>query len=300
MVYEALKFRRSSSSTGGSNKKDTKQDPLLLEWRKTLIQLYIKLGVMRLDHAILCLMLVLFLIPCVHRIIVWRESSFKWVFAPIMDIERPCPAPRYSTIGKTAGAGNNDDLKICLATLTDEKLKSKQGTSFLRKVIRWRNYDNILDLTWDSKQEYANKHGYFLYDGSTEVDVSRPVQWSKIKAVQHLLEEEKCNWVLWHDADTLFMNTNVRIEDILPSDPNKDLLVTEDTPNVGILAPSPLERSILAPRPLERSPLTLYSPGSPSLNHWAKFGLEKSSEAFRSPFTFLESLRNDITQILWD
>ena len=107
-------------------------------------------------------------------------------------------------------------------------------SSLLRRFVRWRNYDNILELTWKSKQAYAAKHGYHLYDSSDIVEKGRPAQWSKIKAVQRLFAaDQNCDWVLWMDADTLFMNTEKKIEDFLPSDPDKDLVVAKDVPNPG-------------------------------------------------------------------
>ena len=94
--------------------------------------------------------------------------------------------------------------------------------------MRWRNFDGILDLTWQNKQDYANKHGYFLFDGSDHMDPSRPPAWSKIKAVKYLLDYEHCDWVMWTDADTVIMNSEVRIDDFLPADSTKDMLVGSD------------------------------------------------------------------------
>lgn len=199
--------------------------------KRVFLFLRLKIGNMGVTQCLLTASVALLVIPyAVHRLIVWKKGNSVWVFSPIMHMKRPCPVPSYPTLDDSFAAGN--DLKICLTTLTDQKTQRK-ASSFLRRTIRWRNYDNILDLTWDSKTKYAEKHGYHLFDGSALVDVSRPAQWSKILAVQHLLAEEDCDWVLWHDADTLFMNTTVRIQDFLPSSPDVDLLVTVDLPNPG-------------------------------------------------------------------
>lgn len=206
--------------------------PQSLEKRlsKTLTQLYVKLALVAGVKAG-CFVLAFLCLTSysVHRVIVWRKGHMEWEFSPLMDIERPCPPPTYATMRKDSPK-TLEDLRICITTLTDKKTQSH---SPLRRMVRWRNYDDILDLTWESKQQYADKHGYYLFDGSDLVDPRRPAQWSKILAAQHLLTVEQCDWVLWHDADTLFMNTSIRIEDFLPQDPRVDLLVAVDDPNPG-------------------------------------------------------------------
>jgi galactosyl transferase GMA12/MNN10 family len=69
--------------------------------------------------------------------------------------------------------------KICIATLTDEKKKS-----FLNRILAWRNFDGIMQMTWDNKFQYARQHGYRLFDESAVVDNSRPLSWFKILAVR--------------------------------------------------------------------------------------------------------------------
>lgn len=202
-------------------------------WRTTLLQILLAIKGLTMRQQCLLIGLILLGLPfCVQRAIVWHKGRKAWVMSPIMHLERQCPQPAYPTLTSTdEGRAQADQLKICLTTLTDEK--TKHSVSLLRRFIRWRNYDNILDLTWKSKQAYADKHGYHLFDSSDMVQTGRPAQWSKIKAVQRLLVEEKCDWALWMDADTLFMNTEKKIEDFLPADPDKDIVVAVDVPNPG-------------------------------------------------------------------
>ena len=139
--------------------------------------------------------------------------------------------------------------RICITTLTDAKSPSR-----FQRFLRWRNFDGILELTWKNKLDYAVKHNYEIYDGSDLLDPTRPPAWTKIKAVQHLLSkqlplEEKdeeednanghggvgdgnvdnnnkkkknskknaCDWVMWTDADTIIMNSDIAIESFLPA-----------------------------------------------------------------------------------
>jgi hypothetical protein len=153
-----------------------------------------------------------------HRLFSLYMTHRRWINAPITYMDRICPSTAYTTLEQHSDAG-----KICLTTLTDSK-----STSRFQRFLRWRNFDGILELTWQNKFEYAAKNGYVLYDGSNWIDTSRPPAWSKIQAVKHLLTNKGCDWVMWADADTVIMNSDVRIEDFLPEDPTKDLLVGSD------------------------------------------------------------------------
>jgi Protein of unknown function, DUF273/galactosyl transferase GMA12/MNN10 family len=220
---------------------------------------------------------VLLSVLLVHRLFSLYMTHRQWINAPITYMERPCDAPPYETITSmsrsqtsrnsssrslsTGGALLEDDtaaaasaspsqnenkkLNICITTLTDAK-----STSKFQRFIRWRNFDGILELTWQNKLDYATKHGYHLVDGSDVIDTSRPPAWSKIPAVQRLLQPASssssqdsataaaaaaaanlphCDWVMWTDADTVFMNSQRKIEDFLPiATSTHDLLVGSD------------------------------------------------------------------------
>ena len=157
----------------------------------------------------------------VHRVFSLWATHRKWINAPITYMHRQCPAAHYTTLSKNATLP-----KICLTTLTDHQSPSK-----FQRFIRWRNFDGILDLTWQNKQQYADRHGYTLYDGSVHIDPSRPPAWSKVKAMQFLLSPEsphQCDWVMWTDADTVIMNSAIPVTDFLPQDDQHDMLVASD------------------------------------------------------------------------
>jgi hypothetical protein len=141
--------------------------------------------------------------------------------APIVEVERVCPKAAYETLNTPGSAGH-----ICLTTLTDEKHRSTS-----QQLLGWRNYQGILGFSWKNKQDYANKHGYSLFDESEQVDKSRPPGWSKILATRRLLKEENCSWVFWLDADTVIMDSDRRVEEFIPSDPTKDFVITSDLNN---------------------------------------------------------------------
>lgn len=171
-------------------------------------------------HTEICLLLVVALVLTVtttQRAVSFHMAHKPWVHAPIHTIERSCPKPTYKTVADDDQASSSLEQsrhhpKICLTTLTDESEKS-----MATKFFGWRNYDGLLGLTWENKQSYADRHGYTLWNESSELDKSRPPSWSKILAVKRLLTQEDCDWVFWMDADTVIMNPERRLEDFLPS-----------------------------------------------------------------------------------
>jgi hypothetical protein len=167
---------------------------------------------------LICVLLttMFFIVYSSHRYASYKLNTIDWVKAPINDIARECPATDYPVVATKADAG-----KICITTLTDAKKADP-----LQKLLRWRSFDNLLEMTWPNKEAYAKKHGYHLFDESDTLDTSRPPSWSKIKAAKRLLEEENCDWVFWLDADTIVMNSAKTIESFLPAEGGKDLLIT--------------------------------------------------------------------------
>ena len=197
-----------------------------------------------------------------HRYFAHRMSHQTWIPAPIttMSNVRTCPRPEYptllSSLSSTSSSSSSSSPrsneasktetkatktttttttittspqqpKICLTTLTDETNNKSFG---LAKYLRWRNFDGLLAATWQNKLNYVHKHGYYLFDESaTSLDKTRPPSWSKIKAVQRLLQHENCDWVFWMDADTVIMNSDIRIESFLPlPDAKGDLLIAHE------------------------------------------------------------------------
>lgn len=158
----------------------------------------------------------------IHRSLSFRASHKSWAHAPVTHVARDCPPPTYATLSQQQPPPPAV-LDICLTTLTDEKSKSWQT-----KYFGWRNFDGLLALTWENKRKYAARHGYRLFDESNQLDRSRPASWSKIRAVQRLLNQEACDWVFWLDADTVVMNSYKKVEDFLPAADAIDILLSPD------------------------------------------------------------------------
>jgi galactosyl transferase GMA12/MNN10 family len=163
----------------------------------------------------------------INRSISYNLNVKQLVPAPINHIERVCPPPFYPVIGSDNHSNRNATPRICITTLTDSA-----KADFIQRLVRWRNFNNLLELTWPNKQDYCKKHGYHLYNESDSLDPSRPPSWSKIRAARRLLLEESCDWVFWMDADTVIMNSAKRIEDFLPlPESGIDLVLTRQKGN---------------------------------------------------------------------
>lgn len=111
--------------------------------------------------------------------------------------------------------------KLCMTSLSDANVKS-----VFSKRAR-RDFTNVLDATWDNRVRYSQKHGYRLFNGSHLVNTSRPPAWSKILAAQDALKQD-CEWVFWMDPDALIMNSEFKVEQLIPTDPEASLVITLD------------------------------------------------------------------------
>jgi len=75
-----------------------------------------------------------------------------------------------------------------------------------------------------NKEKYAKKHGYDIIIYHDLLDTVRPAPWSKIKAIQNHLADY--DWVYWSDADSLIMNTDIKLESFIED--NVDLVISKE------------------------------------------------------------------------
>ena len=81
-------------------------------------------------------------------------------------------------------------------------------------------YDGISSVTvHDNIKKYCKIHGYNLHvDRMETMDKARAPQWHKIKSSLDVLETTSCDWVFFMDADCIFMNSVIRLEDLISED----------------------------------------------------------------------------------
>lgn len=100
-------------------------------------------------------------------------------------------------------------------------------------------------LTWKNKQDYARTRGYDIYDAEANSVIKAKIDsvrdkmqnfyYFKYVAVQELLnggeatEGKQYDWVVWTDADSIFLNHGKRFEDLV--DERFDVIVTAGPPD---------------------------------------------------------------------
>lgn len=100
-------------------------------------------------------------------------------------------------------------------------------------------------LTLENKRQYAKKHGYDLYDASSNKFIADKIQeeksqmrnffFFKYRAMLEILKGgeatggKEYDWVIWSDADSIYLNMGKRYEDII--DERFDAILTIGAPD---------------------------------------------------------------------
>lgn len=185
-----------------------------------------------------------------------REAGVTWHEGAAHVMTRICPRVNYETIltSTSTAINTNSKPRVCMTTLSDGGVSVDDDNNnkswWARFMARCRDFDTVAARTWPNQQRYAQRHDYTARENSALLDPTRPPAWSKIRAVQSMLnlaDPEKtqsqgephyhCDWVLWLDADVVIMNSSIPLESFIPVDPNIHLIVTADrrfTANSGV------------------------------------------------------------------
>ena len=87
-------------------------------------------------------------------------------------------------------------------------------------------YKAATSIGIENKRSYCEMHGYDFICEEDWLDPSRPIQWSKILLLEKVLKNCDYKWIFWTDADSLFMNLSIRLEDLVDSEYN--LIISND------------------------------------------------------------------------
>jgi hypothetical protein len=93
------------------------------------------------------------------------------------------------------------------------------------------SYIDLVSEAIQNKRDYCARQGYDFIYLEHSMDKSRPVPWTKILLVENVLLSNKYDWVFWSDADAIFTNFNIRLENFL--DNNYDFIVSKDFNNIN-------------------------------------------------------------------
>jgi len=121
---------------------------------------------------------------------------------------------------------NKNDIKFfhgCKSPSELQKVFALMSTPKVALVTLFdKGYSHLAEHSESNFKNYCDKHNidFICYDDV--IDKTRPPHWSKIDAV--LMNIEKYDWVWWLDIDSLIMNSEFDVRDIL--DKNYDMVFT--------------------------------------------------------------------------
>lgn len=103
--------------------------------------------------------------------------------------------------------------KIALVTLCDD------------------NYSEMANVSFPVFKAYCEKHGYDFISYNKPLDPNRSAHWSKINAV--LENIKNYDWIWWLDTDSIIMNHDKRLEEIIDDDYSLIFTNNKDYPIPG-------------------------------------------------------------------
>lgn len=104
---------------------------------------------------------------------------------------------------------NNYDIIVCTMALGEK-------------------YKHIVRYGQKRLKSYCEKYEYDFTDEEL-YDDSRPPAWSKVRLIQKCLQNDKHDYVVWIDADTLIMNDEITISSLIDKlANNKDITMAQD------------------------------------------------------------------------
>ena len=80
------------------------------------------------------------------------------------------------------------------------------------------NFQQLADLTWPNKVDYANLHGYRYYCKTDGFKFQWPSGEKFPMIKKYLVDNPDVEWVWWVDTDTIITNYTKQIQDYLDND----------------------------------------------------------------------------------
>ena len=111
-----------------------------------------------------------------------------------------------------------------LTMLAISGLHSAQFDVATMSIGEW--YQHVTQPSYDNKAAYCERHGYRFHAYTESLDTSRPIPWSKVLIILEIMEDPDCEWVFWTDADSLIMNSKIKLKYFL--DDRYDMIVASD------------------------------------------------------------------------
>ena len=167
--------------------------------------------------------------PFIHKIIGGFNKVYmrRW-FHPI---ERPYPCEATALAPKNL-VDNSPISNLLPADMTNLPGLRPQQLKVGIITLCDAGVEAICAESTANKQAYADLHGYDLIVDEDIVDKSRPASWSKLLAMRKYLPNY--DFVLYIDIDTIIMNPDRRLEDIVDFNYDQMLAADKNGLNCGV------------------------------------------------------------------
>ena len=161
---------------------------------------------------------------------------FLWLCAircQITNVAQPQPVLKVSEGGVLKFCCGNASTSACLL----EHLVLSQRTH-ITSTICMVSYAtaNILEsyavYAFAINSAYADHHRYALHLTSPETGHEFELmdqRWNKIQIMIDYLTNTDCQYVVWLDADLIFLDMGMKLEQVIESYPDTDLIVSSDS-----------------------------------------------------------------------
>lgn len=124
---------------------------------------------------------------------------------------------------------------IIIITISIYFFTKKEIFEKIRICICMSYTDNIKSyssITEEINKKYALKNGYDFKVFSHKMSDRAP-QWCKISVINELLSLNKYEYLFWIDSDAFFNKHDIKLENIINNDKDKEIIICDDNKNSG-------------------------------------------------------------------
>ena len=166
-------------------------------------------------YLINILLVIVFIILLICSVIkLWKNNVQENYITTETDLNKKTEIRQIENGKFTLYSNNNKSSKIKIAVLI---------------LLIGDEYKKFVEISIKRKIDYCKIHKYDLIICNKNLvpkNSKKHLVWSKIPFVLKFIKNY--DWIFCSDADTLINREDIRLEDIISENPNKDLILNED------------------------------------------------------------------------
>eukprot|EP01039_Chlorochromonas_danica_P002315 gene2315-2536_t len=152
----------------------------------------------------------------------WIErESFVWQYTTLAEWIRPVAREgcAVSPRRKTLPPQERKKLRIGMVLIYGKFGQSSENT--------WS--EEVMAPILQNRRDYCAIHNYTMINAKDLVDLSRPVSWSKLLAMDHHFTSDSFDYLFYIDMDIVIMNFSIPLEKFIEDDGYEhDFILTHD------------------------------------------------------------------------